>query len=63
MPTREFIVTAVRDGPGRVTLGVYERHAIGEPGFIAQIALDDFEIERLHLVTGEALWDRVRGKR
>lgn len=58
----DWIVMVTKDAPGRVTLSVYERGEFHRPGQIVRVELDDFEMERLHLVCGEALWDKVRGK-
>jgi len=60
MDDKEIIVTTFETLPGQITLALYERHAIGEPGLVMRKDLDLFEMERLHEALTRALWSHVR---
>lgn len=60
MTDKEWIVTVIDDGPGTVTLGVYEKHLVGDPGTIIKKPLSLFEMERLHAALTKAMWYNIR---
>jgi hypothetical protein len=55
-----IIVTSFENSPGQITIAMYERHAVGEPGLVMRKELSLFEMESLHTAITKALWCHIR---